>query len=135
MSEAKQSVEYRIMNKEFRMMNEKPNRKFDLEERLIDFAVLIIEISESLNNTRAGNHISGQLVRSGTSPALHYGEAQSAESRNDFVHKLKILLKELRESLVALKIIKRVSLTNKFDKVEKRNIRMQRINFNFYKEY
>jgi len=116
-------------------MNEKQNRKFDLEERLIDFAVLIIEISESLNNTRASNHIGGQLVRSGTSPALHYGEAQSAESRNDFVHKLKILLKELRESLVALKIIKRVSLTNKFDKVEKRNIRMQRINFNFYKEY
>jgi four helix bundle protein len=101
------------------MMNEKPNRKFDLEERLIDFAVLIIEISESLNNTRAGNHISGQLVRSGTSPALHYGEAQSAESRNDFIHKLKILLKELRESLVALKIIKRVLLTKKIDLVEK----------------
>jgi four helix bundle protein len=98
-------------------MNDK--RKFDLEERLIDFAVLIIEITESLNNTRAGNHISSQLVRSGTSPALHYGEAQSAESRNDFVHKLKILLKELRESLVALKIIKKVSLTKKIELVEK----------------
>ena len=100
-------------------MNEKQVKKFDLEERLIDFAVLIIEISESLNNTRAGNHIGGQLLRSGTSPALHYGEAQSAESRNDFVHKLKILLKELRESLVALKIIKRVSLTKKMDIIEK----------------
>jgi four helix bundle protein len=100
-------------------MNEKQNRKFDLEERLIDFAVLIIEISESLNNTRAGNHISNQIVRSGTSPALHYGEAQSAESRNDFIHKLKILLKELRETLVALKIIRRVSLTKKIDLVEK----------------
>jgi four helix bundle protein len=100
-------------------MNEKQERKFDLEERLIDFAVLIIETVESLNNTRAGNHIAGQLVRSGTSPALHYGEAQSAESRNDFIHKLKILLKELRESLVALKIIKRVSLTKKMDLVEK----------------
>ncbi|MDZ7626602.1 MAG: four helix bundle protein [Ignavibacteriaceae bacterium] len=99
------------------MTNEKSNRKFDLEDRLIDFAVLIIEISESLNNTRAGNYIAGQLVRSGTSPALHYGEAQSAESRNDFVHKLKILLKELRESLVALKIIKRVSLTKKMELV------------------
>ena len=107
------------MNKEFRMMNEKQKRKFDLEERLIDFAVLIIAISENLNNTRAGNHIGGQLVRSGTSPALHYGEAQSAESRNDFVHKLKILLKELRETLVALKIIKRVSLTKKINDVEK----------------
>ena len=101
------------------MINEKQKRKFDLEERLIDFAVLIISLSENLNNTRAGNHIGGQLVRSGTSPALHYGEAQSAESRNDFVHKLKILLKELRETLVALKIIKRVSLTKKINDVEK----------------
>jgi len=100
-------------------MIEKQNRKFDLEDRLIEFAVLIIGIVESLNNTRAGNHISGQLVRSGTSPALHYGEAQSAESRNDFVHKLKILLKELRESLVALKIIKKVSLTKKIDIVDR----------------
>ena len=100
------------------MVNENKSKKFDLEERLIDFAVLIIEITESLNNTRVGNHISSQLVRSGTSPALHYGEAQSAESRNDFIHKLKILLKELRESLVALKIIKRVSLSKKMELVE-----------------
>jgi four helix bundle protein len=95
------------------------NKKFDLEDRLIEFAVLIIKTTESLNNTKAGNHIAGQLVRSGTSPALQYGEAQSAESRNDFIHKLKVLLKELRESLVALKIIKRVPLTNKFDLLEK----------------
>ena len=95
------------------------NRKFDLEDRLIEFAVLIIKTTESLNNTKAGNHIAGQLVRSGTSPALQYGEAQSAESRNDFIHKLKILSKELRESLVALKIIKRVPLTNKFDLLDK----------------
>ena len=90
-------------------------RKFDLEERLIDFAVLLIEISENLHNTHAGRHISGQIVRSGTSPALHYGEAQSAESRNDFIHKLKVLLKELRETFVGLKIIKRVPLTNKME--------------------
>jgi len=95
------------------------NRKFDLEDRLIEFAVMIIRTTESLNNTKAGNHIAGQLVRSGTSPALQYGEAQSAESRNDFIHKLKILLKELRESLVALKIIKRVPLTTKLDLLEK----------------
>ena len=95
------------------------NRKFDLEDRLIDFAVLIISITESLNNTKAGNHIAGQLVRSGTSPALQYGEAQSAESRNDFIHKLKILLKELRETLVALKIIKRVPLTKTIELVDK----------------
>lgn len=77
------------------MMNEmKTNetRKFDLEERLIDFAVLIIKISDDMINTRAGNHIAGQIVRSGTHPALQYGEAQSAESRADFIHKLKVLL-------------------------------------------
>lgn len=95
------------------------NKKFDLEDRLIEFSVLIIKTTESLNNTKAGNHIAGQLIRSGTSPALQYGEAQSVESRNDFIHKLKILLKELRESLVALKIIKRVPLTDKFDLLEK----------------
>jgi len=100
-------------------MAENKNKKFDLEERLINFAVLIIEISRSLDNTREGNHITGQLVRSGTSPALHYGEAQSAESRNDFIHKLKILLKELRETLVALKIIKKVPLTKKLEIVDK----------------
>jgi four helix bundle protein len=95
------------------------NKKFDLEDRLIEFSVLIIKTTESLNNTKAGNHIAGQLVRSGTSPALQYSEAQSAESRNDFIHKLKVLLKELRESLVALKNIKRVPLTNKFDVLDK----------------
>jgi len=101
------------------MMGENKNKKFDLEERLIEFSVLIILITENLFATKAGNHISGQLVRSGTSPALQYGEAQSAESRNDFIHKLKILLKELRETMVGLKIIKRVSLTKKLDLVDK----------------
>ena|ERR1035438_7989506 len=91
-------------------MNEE-KKKFDLEDRLIEFAILIIGISENLVSTKAGNHISGQIVRSGTSPALHYGEAQSAESRADFIHKLKILLKELRETLVGLKIILKVPLS------------------------
>lgn len=99
-------------------MNEKRNDKFDLEDRLIEFAIVIIKITENLHNTRAGNHVAGQLVRSGTGPALLYGEAQSAESRNDFIHKLKILLKELRETLVALKIIKRVSLTKTIELVD-----------------
>lgn len=97
-------------------MNE--NRKYDLEERLIEFAVLIIRITESLYNTKAGIHIGGQVVRSGTSPALHYREAQSAESRADFVHKLKILLKELRETKNALRITKAVPLTDKMDLTE-----------------
>ena len=94
-------------------------RKFDLEERLIDYAVLIIQIADNMIDTRAGNHISGQIVRSGTHPALHYGEAQSAESRQDFIHKLKVLLKELRETNNALKIIKKASLTNMMHLIEK----------------
>ena len=91
-------------------MMEKEISKWDLEDRLIDFAVLIIAISESLPNTRAGNHLAGQIVRSGTSPALNYGEAQDAESNQDFIHKIKIVLKELRETSVALKIIQKAKL-------------------------
>lgn len=94
-------------------------KKYDLEERLIDFAVLILEVGESLFNTRAGSHIGGQIIRSGSSPALNYGEAQSAESRNDFVHKFKIILKELRETNVSLKIIKRKPLTKKIELTDK----------------
>ena len=71
-----------------------------LEERLIDFAVLIVSVVEALPNSKAGNHIANQLIRSGTSPAPNYGEAQSAESHKDFIHKLKISLKELRETMV-----------------------------------
>ena len=112
------NIEQGISNVEVSSQSQN-KRKFDLEERLIDFAVLIIEISESLHNTPAGRHISGQLVRSGTSPALHYGEAQSAESRSDFIHKLKVLLKELRETLVGLKIIKRVPLIIKTEIIDK----------------
>ncbi len=85
-------------------------RKFDLEERLVDFAVQIIALAETLPSSRTGSHIAGQLVRSGTSPALNYGEAQSAESRGDFIHKIKIVLKELRETSISLKIINRTSL-------------------------
>lgn len=83
----------------------KENRVFDIEDRLIDFAVKIIRIAESLPKTRTGNHIAGQLIRSGTSPAPNYGEAQSAESRADFIHKMKICLKELRETRVWLIMI------------------------------
>lgn len=82
-------------------------RKVNLDERLINFADMIIDISETLPKTFAGNHIAGQLVRSGTSPALNYGEAQSAESRNDFIHKMKISAKELRETYNCLRIIKK----------------------------
>lgn len=76
-----------------------------LEDRLIDFASRIIGLSESLPKTPAALHIGKQLFRSGSSPALNYGEAQSAESKADFVHKMKICIKELRETLICLKII------------------------------
>lgn len=93
--------------------------RFDLEERLINFAVLIVDISESMPKSYAGNHLSGQLLRSGTSPALNYGEAQGGESRKDFIHKIKIVLKELRETYVCLKIIQRSSLFTDEDKLAK----------------
>lgn len=86
------------------------DEKFDLEERLIDFAVRIIKLSDSLPKTDIGYHIRKQILRSGTSPAPNYGEAQSAESRNDFIHKMKVALKELRETKVWLQIVIKADL-------------------------
>ncbi len=79
----------------------------DIEERLIEFAVRIVNLSDNLPKTRAGNHVAGQLLRSGTAPAALYAEARGAESTKDFIHKLKLGLKELNESRVWLKIITR----------------------------
>ncbi len=93
-------------------------REFDLEERLIDFAVRIIRTAEALPKSSVGIHIAGQLMRSGTSPAPNYGEAQSAESRSDFIHKMKICLKELREARVWLLMIVRANLINPASKIE-----------------
>jgi len=85
-----------------------PEKKvYDLEERLIDYAVRIIRLAESLPRTPIGNRIRGQINRSGTAPAPNYAEAQSAESRNDFVHKINVVLKELRETRVWLLMILR----------------------------
>jgi four helix bundle protein len=82
-------------------------RKFDLEERLLEFASTVIDLSECLPNTRAGNHIASQMLRSGTSPYPNHGEAEDAESRDDFIHKLKLCLKELRETRRWARLIKR----------------------------
>lgn len=82
------------------------NRK-ELEDRLIDFSVITAEIINKMPNTKFANHLAGQLVRSCTSPALNYGETQGAESKKNFIHKMSVVLKELRESLICLKIIKR----------------------------
>lgn len=83
---------------------------FDLRDRLIDFAVRIIRLSEALPSNKTGNYIASQVLRCGTSPAANYGEAQSAESPADFIHKLKIAHKELRETLVWLTIIQKTNL-------------------------
>ena len=87
--------------------NVKNQHAFALEDRLIEFGVRVITVVEALPDSRAGNHIAGQLIRSGTSPAPNYAEAQSAESRNDFIHKMKICLKELRETRVWLLMVQR----------------------------
>ena len=90
--------------------NSEKARRYDLEERLIAFACRIIDVVDALPNTRAGNHVDGQLIRCGTSPAPNYAEALGAESRRDFIHKLKICLKELRETRVWLLMIQRKTL-------------------------
>ena len=85
-------------------------KQYDLEERLLDYAANIIRLVERLPDTRAGNHVAGQLLRCGTSPLPNHGEAQAAESRKDFVHKFSICLKELRESRRWLRLARRVPL-------------------------
>lgn len=77
----------------------------DIQKRLIDFAVAVIQLTANLSKSAAEKHISGQVLRSGTSPAANYAEARSAESSKDFIHKLKIALKELNETKVWLQII------------------------------
>ena len=94
-------------------------KKFDLGDRLIDFSVLVTDIVEALPDNRVGNHIASQLLRAGTSPAPNHGEAQSAESRKDFVHKLKVGLKELREASVWLKVVERKKLVEQVGLLEK----------------
>ncbi len=83
---------------------------YDLEDRLIEFAIMVSELIEQLPNTKLANHLGNQGIRSCTAPALLYGEAQSGESQKDFIHKILILLKELRETKICLKIILRKKL-------------------------
>lgn len=80
-------------------------RKFDLEERLIDFSVMMIDVIEKLPNAKGANHIGSQAIRSSSSPALNYGEAIEAESRKDFIYKMSICRKELRETRNSLRIL------------------------------
>ena len=92
-------------------------RKFNLEERLLDFSVIVIETVEALPNNRVGNHIAGQLIKSGTSPYANHGEAQAAESQKDFIHKLRICLKKLRETKRWLELVEKAQLLKKRPKL------------------
>jgi len=87
-----------------------PSKADELEERLVNFAVRIIKRSASLPKTPAGKHVAGQILRSGTSPAPNYGEARGAESTVDFVHKLRVVVKELNETSIWLRVIEKSQL-------------------------
>ena len=94
------------------------DRKYDLEERLVDYCCRMIDVVEALPTSRAGNYISGQLVRSCHSPAFNYGEAQGAESPKDFIHKMGIILKELKECRMAIKIIIKKHMIKPIEKLD-----------------
>ncbi len=93
-------------------------RKYDLEDRLVDYTRRMIDVVEVLPNTRAGSYIAGQLIRSCHSPTFNYGEAQAAESTKDFVHKMSVILKELKECRTALKIILKKEMIKPVVKLE-----------------
>ena len=96
-------------------------RIYDLEERLVEFSSHVIDVVEALPTTRAANYIAGQLVRCGLAPALLYGEAQGAESRDDFIHKMKIGLKELKETRICLKLVMKRKMVKSLEKISKEN--------------
>ncbi|MFN3873275.1 MAG: four helix bundle protein [Ignavibacterium sp.] len=93
-------------------------KKYDLEDRFVNYTCLMIDIVESLPNSRAANYIAGQLIKSCHSPTFNYGEAQADESRNDFIHKMGIILKELKECRTSLKIIKRKEMIKSLEKLD-----------------
>ncbi len=94
------------------------NKLHNLEERLVEYSCRMIDVVEALPNTRAGNYIAGQLIKSCISPSFNYGEVQAAESRNDFIHKLGLVLKELKECRTALKIIRKKDLIKPVKRIE-----------------
>jgi len=94
------------------------NRQFNLEDRLVDYTCRMIDVVEALPNTRVGNYIAGQLIRSCHSPAFNYSEAQAAESPKDFIHKMSVVLKELKECRTALKIIRKKEMIKPILKLE-----------------
>ena len=91
---------------------------YDLEDRFVDFTCRMIDVVESLPNNRAGNYIAGQLIRACHSPTFNYGEAQAAEFTNDFIHKMGVVLKELKECRTALKVILKKEFIKPITKLE-----------------
>ena len=89
------------------------NRAYDLEDRLLEYANRVIRVTKSMEKSRPSNHIADQLLRSGTSPYGNHGEAEGAESRHDFVHKMKVCYKEMRESRRWLKLVQRAEFVSK----------------------
>ena len=87
-----------------------PMDRFDLSDRLVEFAVSTCRLAAKCGGDKVSDHITAQLTRCGTAPAAHYAKAVDAESRRDFIHKMKLALKELRESLVWLRIVEKLDL-------------------------
>jgi four helix bundle protein len=94
------------------------DRKYDLEDRLVDYTCRMIDVVEALPNTRAGTYIAGQLIKSCHSPTFNYGEAQAAESTKDFIHKMGVVLKELKECRTALKVIIKKEMIKPISKLD-----------------
>jgi len=88
----------------------KASARYDMQERLLNWTAAVVRVAELLPPTRAGTHIAGQIVRSATSPLANHAEAQGAESRRDFVHKMRVALKELRETRTWLLLVQRMGL-------------------------
>ena len=93
-----------------KLQNRKAINKEELQERLLNFAVRTIKLLEKMDKNFVGRQIAGQLIRSASSAGANYEEACGAESRSDFVHKLQIVLKELRESAYWFRLIKKLEL-------------------------
>lgn len=94
-------------------------KKYDLEDRMVSYTCRMIDVVEALPNSRAGNYIAGQLIKSCHSPTFNYGEAQAAESSQDFIHKLGVVLKELKGCRTALKIIGKKEMIKPSAKLKK----------------
>jgi four helix bundle protein len=101
------------------MSNSNPKREYDLENRLIRFSGMVNALIISINKTKETRNICDQLTRSSESSALNYGEAQVAESMSDFIHKISIVLKELKETRVAIKLLKIRNICKEQELLEK----------------